>query len=178
MSQSDVNIILLFFRFTHSETRTSYGVPVFSLLAISFITYAQAEPLKGLRLNMCAGFGSHCPFAQIGVGYNFDKVSIDIGGFGPFPLGAHAGIQYYPFNSETNRVFIGASAGGGTILLGGVGGVGGFVGTDFHLLSSRKLILTPRIGLDFGNVSVGSAAEEYTSDGTAFSFSLETAYAY
>lgn len=149
------------------------------LFLLSLLSTAEAGPIKGLRVNACAGIASHCPIGQIGLAYNTKRFAVDVGGFGPFPVGAHAGLQVYPSGNDKNRWFVGASAGGGSVLIASIGGVGGYVGRDFHLLKSRKLIITPRIGYDVGaSIILGGTWGTATDDGSTVSFSLETAYAF
>ena len=120
------------------------------LFLLSLLSTAEAGPIKGFRVNACAGIASHCPFGQVGLAFNTKRVAVDIGGFGPYPFGGHAGLQVYPSGNDKNRWFVGASVGGATAVVTSIGGYGGYIGRDFHLLKSKKLIITPRIGYDVG----------------------------
>ncbi len=157
------------------------------LFLLSLLSIAEAEPLKGLRLNACvSNISSHCPIVQLGLAYNTKRFAVDVGYWQGFsvpvglPIAAHAGLQVYPSDNDKNRWFVGASVGGGFVVIATIGAIGGYVGRDFHLLSSKKLIITPRIGYDFGGSSSfdgpygGSSTDEYSF----MSFSLETAYAF
>ena len=149
------------------------------LFLFSLLSTAEAGPIKGFRVNACAGIASHCPIAQVGFAYNSKRIAVDIGGFGPYPAGAHAGLQVYPSGNEKNRWFVGASVGGATAILASVGGFGGYIGRDFHILKSRKFIITPRIGYDVGSsIVLGGTWGTATDEGSTVSFSLETAYAF
>ena len=78
------------------------------LFLFSFLSTAEAGLIKGFRVNACAGIASHCPIGQIGFAYNTKRFAVDVGGFGPMPVGAHAGLQVYPSDNEKNRWFLGA----------------------------------------------------------------------
>ena len=151
------------------------------LFLLTLLSTVEAGPVKGLRMNACVGIASYCPTVQLGVAYNTKKFAVDVGGFvvPPHVGAAHLGLQVYPLNNDTKRWFVGASVGGWTAIAGGIGGFGGYVGRDFHLLSSRKFIITPRIGYDDGGTYViGGKRGVVTEEHSSVSFSLETAYAF
>ena len=149
------------------------------LFLLSLLSTVEAGPIKGLRINACAGIASNCPLAQVGLAFNTKRVAVDIGGFVGFPFGAHAGFQVYPSSNEKNRWFVGGSVGGATAVVTSIGGYGGYIGRDFHLLKSKKLIITPRIGYDIGTfILLGGTWGTATEEGSTVSFSLETAYAF
>ena len=149
------------------------------LFLLSLLSTAEAEPINGFRVNACAGIASHCPYVGLGLAYNTKRVAVDIGGFVGYPFGGHAGLQVYPSGNDKNRWFVGASVGGSTAVVTSIGGYGGYIGRDFHLLKSRKLIITPRIGYDIGTfILLGGTAGTATEEGSTISFSLEAAYAF
>ena len=151
------------------------------LFLLSLLFTAEADSIKGVRVNACVGLASYCPMAQLGLAYNTKKFAVDVGGLVVPPVSgaAHVGLQVYPLSNDTKRWFVGASVGAGSFVVAGIGGFGGYVGRDFHLLSSRKLILTPRLGYDAGgSYVVGGNTGVDTEEHSAVSFSFETAYAF
>ena len=72
---------------------------------------------------------------------------------------------------------MGASIGGGSIAVVGVGGYGLYIGRDFHLGSSN-IIVTPRIGADTGGFVIFSADGDGSVSGIAPSISLETSVSF
>ena len=123
------------------------------ILALSFLSFAQAEPTKGFRSSFCVGVSSSCPFVQFGASYVNNRFAIDIGGF-PYPLGAHLGLRYFLSDAERNtRLFVGASAGFSINGFYDISATGLQFGADFHIFEDRKTIITPKIGVDYTNSS-------------------------
>lgn len=139
---------------------------VFTLL--STLSNAEASPSKGFRLGVCAGASSHCPLAQVKLGYNHDQVAFNVG-VGLFSLSATG--QYYLTSPEQNtRQFISASwtplafpgvaiGFDGSVGLYMMSGFGAAYGADFHLFEKRWLVLTPKVGIDLNTTAEGDATD-------------------
>ncbi len=129
-------------------------------LIFGLLSTAEANPATGMRVGLCAGAASNCQSAQARLGFHSEKFGLTLG-VGPVIAGG-LGAQYYFAPAESNqRTFIGLGVGFAmpSLLIlfngfewAGLGmGLGPYFGSDFHLLKSRKLIVTPRVGLDYGS---------------------------
>ena len=123
-----------------------------------------AGPTTGLRATICAGNSSDCPIAQIGFAYVNNRFGIDVGASPlPIPVGFNIGLQYYLSEAEQDmRYFVGTSAGGSINGLYDFAALGVQAGVDFHLFKHRKVIFSPRVGVDYMNSS-GLITTEETS---------------
>ena len=128
-----------------------------TLTLLATLSAAEAGPTKGFRLGTSAGASSHCPLAQIKLGYFHEHFGWSVG-FGLVNLSATG--QYYLSSSDSNtRQFVSASMTplafpgailgfDGSVALAVSRSIGASYGVDFHLLNNRSLILSPRIGVD------------------------------
>ena len=141
---------------------------MFAILLGSILS-ANAAPTKGFRIGLCAGVASNCQGAQARLSYNHDRFGVTLGAGLIAQLSA-TGQIYLSSNEKKVRQFVSLSYAAiafpliavqfdGTVdgSLGGGGGIS--YGADFHFLKNQKLILTPRIGVDYSSwIDNGSGA--------------------
>ena len=161
------------------------------LLFLSILTAQAKYPITGLRMNICTGAGldsdlyvpiaSHCPYAQLGLAYSTERISVDAGlGIYEILLLGHAGIQMYPLDNKEHRFFIGLNAGTlNTIIFGAEYAFGGSLGYDFYLESSKGFfILTPRFGVDAITDFFSYGFSYSVDNSSSLSTSLELGYVF
>jgi len=161
------------------------------LLFVSVLTAQAKYPITGLRMNICTGAGlqadyyvpiaSHCPYAQLGLAYSTERISVDAGlGIGPVLILGHAGIQMYPLDNKEHRFFVGLHAGTlNTIIFGADYALGGSLGYDFYLDSSRGFfVLTPRFGADWVKEVFTFGFSSSETNSSSLSTSLELGYVF
>ena len=161
------------------------------LLFLSILTAQAKYPITGLRMNICTGAGldsdlyvpiaSHCPYAQLGLAYSTERISVDAGlGIYEILLLGHAGIQMYPLDNKEHRFFVGLHAGTfNTIIFGAEYAFGGSLGYDFYLESNRGFfVLTPRLGVDVVKQVFTFAFTSSEDNTSTLSTSLELGYVF
>ena len=122
---------------------------------------ANASPTKGFRIGICAGVASSCQGAQARLSYNHDRFGITLGAGLIAQLSA-TGQVYFSTGEQKIRQFASLSYAAVAFPLiavqfdgnidGSLGGSAGIsYGADFHFLKNQKLILTPRIGVDYSS---------------------------